>query len=133
MACMRSLSVFIFENSMALDRKKSKLSVDNFINNTQINIITILEDKLKNILVEHVGKLKKPKDIMGAVALSLALFSTLLTADFGDLWFPPDTWRGIFIVAFVFSIIYLFNTIVNYLKNRGSVEDILRDIKNEQK
>ena len=100
---------------MALDRKKSKLSVDNFINNTQINIITILEDKLKNILVEHVGKLKKPKDIMGAVALSLALFSTLLTADFGDLWFPPDTWsRYLKILKQAKSIRFTEKCILNF-------------------
>lgn len=38
---------------MALNRKDSRIIVDNEISNISVNLITITEDKLENILNRH--------------------------------------------------------------------------------
>ena len=50
---------------MALNRKDSRIIIDNEISNTSVNLITITEDKLENILNRHIGRLRKPQEVIG--------------------------------------------------------------------
>ena len=113
---------------------QTNISIDNEVSCTSVTVIHIIEDKLINILTRHVSRLKRPRDIAGAFALTLSLLIVLLTATFkktGAL--TPDMWSGIFGTLFVVSVIYTIYTIYNYFKDRSSVEDIIRDIKNNER
>lgn len=51
---------------MALSRKNGLVVVENAISNTGVNLITITEDKLRIILMEHETKMKKSHDWFAA-------------------------------------------------------------------
>lgn len=119
---------------MALRRvQDNTVDVTNTINNTSVNLIKITEDKLQNILVTHINNLEKPRDVVGAIALLVTLLGAMLTTEFKETWgLSADTWKGVFIVLFIASVVYLVWVIYNYCKNKDGVEAIMKDIKNDQ-
>lgn len=109
------------------------IKINNTVSEISVNVISIPEDRLENILIKHVDRLKKTKDIVGSIALWLTITIVLLTSNFNHVIFEPDTWKGIFIVLFAASLIYMVQTIRNCISNRDSVENIMSDIKESSK
>lgn len=94
-----------------------------------VEVITIVENSLRVILISHVNKLRKSKDIIGATALFLSLLTVLITAEFKSVVFDSNTWYGIFIVLTIAAGLYLCYVVMNHLKNKDSVDAIIEDIK----
>jgi len=69
---------------MALQGAKGKISVNEEISNTSVNVIKIVEDRLENILIKHIGRIKKSNDWKGPFALLVSLVTTIFTSDFHD-------------------------------------------------
>ncbi len=119
---------------MALNKKGSPITVENTISNTSVNIIQITEDKLENILIKHINKLKKAHNVLGVFSLFVTLLATMFTTQFQNIWgLNADVWKGIFIMLTLGSFIYLVYVICNYFANRESVQSILSDIKKTNK
>lgn len=117
---------------MALTKNNRLVVVENTIKNTSVNVISIIEDKLENILNKHFAKLKRANDWVGAAAFFATVLATLLTSDFHKtLGFEPAVFQAIFIILLIVSFGYLCYTIVNAIVNRVSVKKIIKDIKNE--
>lgn len=113
--------------------KGENLTVANIISNMEVNVIKITEDKLVNILTAHVQRIRKSNDWIGAVALSLTLVIVLLTSEFKSFGFVNgNTIQGIFFSGLVVSLAYTIRVIYNCWKNSDSVENIVKDIKNEK-
>ena len=118
---------------MAFRNNGNKIAVNKTISNVSINLIQITEDKLMNILNEHVRKIKKSNDWIGAVMSSLSLLGILSTSSFKDSFgLTKYTLQAFFILIFVISIIYAFHTIYNCIKNKSNVTDIISDIKGQE-
>ena len=118
---------------MALRTAGRKVAVNETISTVSVNIIQITEDKLVNILTAHVGKIRKSSDWGGALAMFLSFVGLAVTSDFHETFgISADTLRGIFYCGMLASLVYLVKSCVNRYKNRDSVEDILKDIKNEK-
>lgn len=116
---------------MALRRNNGSVKVDNIISNTSVNVIQITEDKLENILMRHLKKLEKPRDLIGAISLFLSLLIVMFTTEFKNIMFlNSDTWKGIFICLLIGSAVYLGYVIKNIYKDKDSIESIMEDIKN---
>lgn len=119
---------------MALRSKGPVVTVNNTISNTSVNLITITEDKLENILIKHVAKLKKSHDWIGALAFFVTVLATLVTSDFHSTWgLDSAVFTALFILLLIISFGYLVYTVYNAIRNRDSVENIIRDIKNDLK
>ncbi len=119
---------------MALNKKDSLVVVENVIANTSVNVISVTEDKLENILMKHLTSFKKSKDWIGALALFVTVLATLLTSDFHALWgLEPAVFQALFILLFFGSLIYLIITLVNSIRHKDSIENVISDIKNQQK
>lgn len=118
---------------MALNKQDDEVRVKNVFSTHDINVIKITEDKLENILIKHVNKLKKPRDLVGAISLFISLLGIIFTAEFKDILLSGDRWFGIFIAFLGLSIFHLCKVLWNNWKNRSSVESIMNDIKNNKK
>lgn len=114
---------------MALDRNNK--TINKYFSNTKSNVIEITEDKARNILNNHFNKMEKSKDWVGALALSITLLLSLITADFTHWLFSADTWEAIFVILFAASIFYLIYTAHNAIKSKDSVDNIIQDMENK--
>lgn len=109
-----------------------KIIVTETITNTSVNVISITEDKLVNILNRHVAKIKKNNDWMASLALLLSLIAMAITTDFHETFgMSSDTLRGLFYAGVIASFIHFVRSCYNCYKNRDSVDDIVKDIKDE--
>ncbi|MBD5181012.1 MAG: hypothetical protein HDS98_00475 [Bacteroidales bacterium] len=116
---------------MAINREYT-VSITNSIEEISINIISIPEDRLQNILTKHFDHLNRTKDYIGAIALSVTLLIVLVTSDFKDKWLDPPTWRALFIFMFIASLGYTAYCIYNAIVHKDSVAAMLKDINGSQ-
>lgn len=118
---------------MAITKGNDKILIDNVIDNTSANLIKITEDRLNVILLKNVPKLRKPQEIINPVALLLSLLAAIVTADFKEvLGLTAESWKAIFVVAFIISIFYLLYCLYNLIFNRSSIDSILKEIKTKR-
>lgn len=113
---------------MAIDKNFS-ITINNTVSEININVISITEDRLENILNSHFSRISRSKDWIGSVALSITLLIVLVTSDFKDKWFEAAVWKALFILLFLASLVYTVYCIFNSIKNRDSVQNIMTDIK----
>lgn len=113
---------------MAL-RTINEQDYSNDIAEISIDVISIMESSLRVVLINHVEKLRKSKDVVGSIALFLSLVVVLITAEFKSNIFDAKTWFGIFIVLTIAAGGYMAYVIVNHIKNKDSVDAIIADIK----
>lgn len=119
---------------MALNKKDNLVVVENVIANTSVNVISITEDKLENILIKHLAIFKKSKDWIGSLALFITVLATLLTSNFHTLWgLEPAVFQAIFLILLVVSFIYFIITLLNVIRHKDSIDSLINDIKNQQK
>lgn len=114
---------------MALSRNNEPVVVKNIISNTEVNLICIIEDKLKNILVEHESKMKKRRDWISASGFFITSATAFFTLDFhciSDMEIVKATLLG---ELLIFSFGYLIYTIYNIFTKKDSVDSIIQDIK----
>lgn len=113
---------------MALNKEKS--FVNNVITVVSSDVITITEDKLENILNKNVSRIKKSKDIVTSLGLSISLYSLVCQTSLNGFWgFSGETIRGFFLLSLVVSIFYLIKTFINILFYSITSNDIIREIK----
>lgn len=114
---------------MALRPTTNPQDYGNTIADISVDVISIMESSLRVVLISHVTKLRKSKDIIGAAALFLSLLIVLITAEFKSKVFDANTWYGIFIVFTIAAAGYLGYVIFNHCQNKDSVDAIIEDIK----
>lgn len=118
---------------MALSKRDNNIPIRNIIDNVTTDLIKITDDKLKVILLTNVEKLRELKDIVNPVALTFSLLTTILTADFKDVIFPAIAWCTLFWIAFIVAIVWLIISLYRFFFKKVSIDDIIREIKNEPK
>lgn len=89
-------------------KPSAEQSVENAIADIPVQVISITEDNLKCILLQHKQKLGKKKDILSSISLLVTLFIVDTTATFSDFICKPDVWHGIFITCTIISAIYTY-------------------------
>lgn len=114
---------------MAL-QKENKKPTGNSIEDLSVDVITIMEDSFRVILIKHVEKIGKNRDLISPIALFVSLIIVLITtSNFRHFLVPPDAWFGIFLVATIVAGCYLFYVIRNRSKKSDDVEDIIIEVK----
>lgn len=113
---------------MAISKDYS-ITINNSVSEININVISITEDRLENILNAHFVRMSHSRDWIGAAALFLTILIVLVTSDFKNKWLDAPTWRAFFLLLCIASLIYLIYCTYNFFKNKDSVSNILQDIK----
>ena len=92
------------------------------------NVISIIEDSLKVILIKHIRKLRKSNDVLGSAMLVITILTVLVTSEFKDKGLNATTWNYIFIGLFIVSLIYFFFVLYNFITTLDSLDKIMEDI-----
>ncbi len=104
--------------------------VSSIVENVGSTQITITEDKLRNILLKHVSRLRKSRGWIGAFFTMASLLATMYACSFKDfLGLNADIWKGIFLVLTAMAIIAFICFCVNAYNNRSNEELIIEEIK----
>lgn len=101
--------------------------------NLDQEIIVTSTDKVKIILREHIGTLKKKNNWINPISILATISATLCTTNFDQevLNLKPDVWKAIFVILFFFSlgwsVVTAIQAINNY--NKGSEIEFLSKLK----
>lgn len=117
---------------MALNRETKEIKNKRFTN-IESPIIEITEDKLRNILKDYFSTAEKCKDWVGALSTFITILVTLLFSNFRDRILPKETWQALFIIALVFSAIYLVVSIQISKNSHVNIDDVINDIKKKKR
>lgn len=116
---------------MAINKEYS-ITINNSVSEININVISITEDKLEIILKDHFDNMRKSNDWIGAIALSITLLIVLVTSEFKDKWLDAPTWKALFILLFIASLIYSGYCIYNAIVHRNTLKKLIQDIKKQE-
>lgn len=105
------------------------------VNYTNISqgIITITEDKLKVILLEHKEKNNTFYSWTTPLGMFVSFLLATITANFENTWgIPANTWQAIFIICTIITAIWLVYAIVCAIKGRRGrkLDELIKLIKN---
>ncbi|MCK8623662.1 hypothetical protein [Prevotella sp. E13-27] len=104
--------------------------VSGIVENVGSTQITITEDKLRNILLKHVPRLRNSRGWVGAFFTMVSLSATIYACTFKDfIGLKADIWKGIFLVLTVMAIIAFIYFCFNAYNNRSNEELIIEEIK----
>jgi hypothetical protein len=78
--------------------------------NTEQEIIVITSDRLELVLQKHLKYLERRKEWIAPLGLLLAIVTTFCTATFKNAFFSADTWKAIFVMAGVVSLVWLIKS-----------------------
>lgn len=104
-------------------------------NNTKSDLIEITEDKLENILLKHLSKLKKAQSWLTPLSLFVTILIVLLTTEFKEfLTIGKDVWNAVFIVSLLLTFGWMIKGIYDAIKCSGknTIEYLINQIKNNQ-
>lgn len=105
--------------------------VSRIVENVGSTQITITEDKLRNILLKHVPRLRKSREWIGALLTTGSLAATIYACTFTDkLGLSAAQWEAIFVVLMVIGLIVFCYNVFNAVNNRSDEERIISDIMN---
>lgn len=93
-------------------------------------LIRVTEDKIRLVLNEHLKNVERKNEWVTPLSLAIAIVTTFVTAEFKDAYLSADTWRAIFIIVGIGSLLWLIRAI--WLASRApTVNDIVAQIKNQ--
>ena len=113
--------------------KSTSLDIDEIHDNTSQELISITADKLKLILIEHLGKIQSAQAWQAPLSLVVAIVLVFCSAEFKSAFgLSADTWRAAFFLSGVGCLIWLIVCLIKFKESR-TIDDVLSIIKNKQK
>lgn len=108
----------------------SILVVDVNHDNTSQEVISITNDKLKLILIEHLSRVESAKAWQMPLSLFITIVLVFCTADFKLAFgISADTWRAVFIICGFISLIWLIYCLRKIQRSK-TVDDVMDIVKN---
>lgn len=107
-----------------------------YCENLDQTIISITEDKLKNILLENDIVLKTKMSWTTPLGLFLTCFITLVTSSFRDtLGFSAAVWTAFFLLGAISTFFWMLTCCYKAYKNRnqGDIKSLIEKIKAKDK
>lgn len=111
--------------------KYESVNTENVYNNTSQNLIRITEDKLENILINHISNVRKEGDWKAPLGIIVSIVLALISAQFQDaLFLEAAVWKAVFIISLILSLVW-FGCKVYYCVNiDSSLKTLMDKIKN---
>lgn len=103
-------------------------------NNTAQEVIIVTADRVKLCLFGYRDALKVQYAWAGPASAALAIFTTLVAAEFKTfLGFGPDVWKAIFVMSFIISSLLAILQVYSAWKlhNQSSVEYVIHELKSQ--
>jgi hypothetical protein len=94
---------------------------------------TITEDKLKLKLINLKKSIESKTSIFCYIGIIITIGIALISSNFKDFIFNKNLWQAIFIICLVFFIVLLIKDVILFSKNKKDINDVIEDIKKEQK
>jgi len=104
------------------------VEVTNVHSNLSQEVIKITTDRLKLILKDYLTLMERKKEWIAPLSIVITLVVVLITTSFKQAYFSADTWKAIFIIALILSIVWLIKSLWYAFKS-PSVEEIVERIK----
>ena len=108
----------------------ARVPVETIHGNLTQNLIQITEDKLNLILHQHISQIETKNSWQTPLTLLIALITTLSTTKFTDAGLEAATWKAIFVIATVASVVWLLISFQKLVK-AVSISDLIDKIKNQ--
>jgi hypothetical protein len=102
--------------------------------NVKQALIITTEDRVRIHLSSHLSKVEKRKAWIAPLGILLTIITTLITSKFKDanIIFSASTWEAIFVIAGIFSLVWLLYAIRQACKSE-SIDDLINRLKRESK
>jgi len=97
------------------------------------DIFKITEDKLRLKLDKLKTSIENKTSLFCYIGIIVTIIIALLTSEFRDFFISGNLWKSIFIVSLVLIIILAIKNLFSFLASRKNVDNIIEDIKKEQK
>ena len=110
--------------------QRYQVAIDRIHSNTGQTLIEITEDKLRLVLVQHLGVVESKRRWHVPFSILIALVSVSLTSDFRDVWgIGKATWQALFMFATVASIVWLVVTL-RFAFEQATLDSLVQRVKN---
>lgn len=111
--------------------KYDSVDTENVYNNTSQNLIRITEDKLENILTNHMSNMAKKGDWKTPLGIIVSIVLALISTKFQDAFFlKAAVWEAIFIISLVIALFVFSYKIYHCMKIDASLKSLMDRIKN---
>lgn len=114
------------------DLIKSLITTPSLTFNTSVDILVIMEDKVRIVLMEYLQRVEKKSGWKTPLAIFLTVLFTLVTASFPKevLFLSGDSWKAIFVIVCILSGIWLVKTVWD-AGTAETVDDIIKQFKSQ--
>ena len=103
--------------------------IENEINNTQSNKITITEDKLYRKLSSVYINISRHNEWIGALGVVVSITLALLTANFKSIFgLSSRAWFVFFVLFDIAALVYFVITLIWKFKDKVTIDDIIKEI-----
>lgn len=106
------------------------VSVERVSLNLSQSVIVTTEDKLRLRLHAYISLTEKTKEWIAPCSLLISLLLALISADFKDFLLPSATWKAIFIISAILSLLWLLLSLRKAFNSR-SIDTLIEEIKSD--
>ena len=110
--------------------KNTSLDIDVIHDNTSQELISITDDKLRLILIDHLAKVDTSKAWQAPLGLVITIILVFCTAEFKAFGLSADTWQAAFFLSGIACLIWLIVCLVR-IRNSRTIDDVMAVIKNK--
>ena len=107
---------------------ESMVSVERVSLNISQSVIVTTEDKMRLSLDSYIKKQSRKTDWIAPFSLLVAILATFATASFHDFIFDAATWKAMFLMTGIGSLVWLIKSLY-FLKNPLTIDDLIEDIR----
>ena len=114
-----------------IDPGSSNKFIDKRRSNIKSDLIEITHDKLENILLKHLHRLKYRRELVAPLSIFITLLITVQTVTFNDFGLKAEMWKSIFIFCAFLTLIWLIYSIILLIKywNSTTIDSLIDKIK----
>ena len=103
--------------------------MDCIIFNQQVIKITV--DRLSLILHKHASSIEERKGWIAPLGILITILVVLLTANFKDIIWSPDTWAALFVLSAGLSFLWLIKSLWKAYQSE-TIDNLIEKIKKQE-
>ena len=100
--------------------------------NTSQNVIYITEDRVRIHLITHLQRVEKKRSWVTPLMLLVTIIVVLLTSQFRDLVLSAATWKAMFVMASLVSVVWLVYALKNARRSE-TIDELIERLKKDSK